>query len=225
MNVLCVDDDQAARALLGGALARLGHETSLVADAAEAWRLYGLQRPTLVILDIDTPDSSGLDLCRLIRDHDPNRETFILVLMERDDEADLRAVLDAGADDYVTKPASEENLFARLTIAAGRIEQDRARRKAEAELQRARFLAGIGETTIALQHEINNPLSALLAHAELMLMEMRERGASTEQMEIIYEQGKRIAGVVRKLAELREPRSVEYIGGAKMIDLAQQDEK
>ena len=217
MNVLFVDEGDTARALLGGVLARLGHDASVAADAADAWRLYSLHRPTLVILDIDMAGQS--DLCRRIREHDPHRETFILVLTERDTEDDLRTVLDAGADDYVTKPASPENLFARLTIAERRIEQDRSRRKAEVELQRSRFLAGIGETTITLQHEINNPLSALLAHAELMLIDLRASGASTEQVEIIYEQGRRIAAVVRRLAELREPKSVEYVAGAKMIDL------
>ena len=221
MNVLFVNDGHVARALLGGLLARLGYDASVAVDGADAWRLYSLHRPTLVILDIDVPGQSagGLDLCRRVREHDPERETFILVLTERDTEADLRALLDAGADDYVTKPASPENLFARLTIAERRIEQDRSRRKAEVELQRSRFLAGIGETTITLQHEINNPLSALLAHTELMLMDLRSSGASTEQVEIIYEQGLRIASVVRRLAELREPKSVEYLPGAKMIDL------
>jgi len=226
MNVLCVNDGHVARALLGGVLARLGYDASVAADAADAWRLYSLHRPTLVILDIDMAGQSGLDLCRKVREHDPQRETFMLVLTERDTEDDLRAVLDAGADDYVTKPASPENLFARLTIAERRIEQDRLRRKAEVELQRSRFLAGIGETTITLQHEINNPLSALLAHTELMLMDLRSNGASTEQVEIIYEQGLRIASVVRRLAELRggEPKSVEYLPGAKMIDLEERKE-
>jgi len=225
MNVLVADHDQATHTLIGSVLARLGHETIVVTDGAEARRLYGLHRPTLVILDLEMPNQSGLDLCRMIREHDPQRETFVLVLTERDSEDDLRAVLDAGADDYMTKPASPENLFARLTIAERRIEQDRARRRAELELQRARFLAGIGETTITLQHEINNPLSALLAHAELMLMDLRANGSSTEQMEIIFEQGKRIAAVVRKLAELREPKSVEYAAGKKMLDLTAPEEQ
>jgi DNA-binding response OmpR family regulator len=225
MNVLFAADDPAVRELLSGVLARLGHETIVVTDGAEAWRLYGLHRPTLVVLDIDTRGHSGLELCRLVREHDPQRETFILVLTERHTEDDLRAVLDAGADDYMTKPASPENLFARLSIAERRIEQDRARRTAEVELQRARFLAGIGETTITLQHEINNPLSALLGHTELMLMDLRASGASTEQLEIIYEQGRRIAAVVRRLAELREPKSVDYVAGAKMIDLPQREDE
>ena len=109
-------------------------------------------------------------------------------------------MLEAGADDYVTKPASPENLRARLEIAKRRIEQDHARRAAEEELARSRWLAGIGETTIALEHEINNPLSALLGHAELLMMDAETHREHHEQLRIIQEQAARIAEVVRRLA-------------------------
>jgi DNA-binding response OmpR family regulator len=149
----------------------------------------------------------------------------VLVVTARDGRDDLNAVLDAGADEYVTKPSSPENLRARLEIASRRIVQDRARRAAEAELARARWLAGIGETTIALEHEINNPLSALLGHAELLLMEDGLTDDQREQLQIIREQAARIADVVRRLARLKNPQSVEYLAGARMIDLSKESGK
>ena len=145
-------------------------------DGGAAWEMFQEAPAPLVILDLNMPVLDGLEVCRRIRAHEAGRETFVLVVTARDGRDDLTAVLDAGADDYVTKPSSPENLRARLEIAARRIAQDRARRAAEAELARARWLAGIGETTIALEHEINNPLSALLGHAELLLMERRADG-------------------------------------------------
>jgi signal transduction histidine kinase len=117
------------------------------------------------------------------------------------------------------KPSSPENLRARLKIAVRRITQDRARRAAEAELARARWLAGIGETTIALEHEINNPLSALLGHAELLLMDDDLTGGQREQLQVIRERAAHIADVVRRLARLKNPKSVEHLAGARMIDL------
>ena len=95
-----------------------------------------------------------------------------------------------------------------------------ARRTAEAELARSRWLAGIGETTIALEHEINNPLSALLGHAELLLMDRSLAAEHQEQLHIIQEQAARIAQVVRRLAKLKNPQSVEYLAGARMLDLS-----
>jgi DNA-binding response OmpR family regulator len=159
-------------------------------------------------------------VCRRIRAHEAGRETFVLVVTARDGRDDLAAVLDAGADEYVMKPSSPENLRARLQIAARRITQDRARRSAEAELARARWLAGIGETTIALEHEINNPLSALLGHAELLLMDDDLSGAQRDELQVIREQAARIADVVRRLARLKNPQSVEHLAGARMIDLS-----
>ena len=220
MRVLFADDDVIARTLLAAVLTHLGHEPRGADDGARAWEMFQEAPAPLVILDVNMPVLDGLEVCRRIRAHEAGRETFVLVVTARDGRDDLNAVLDAGADEYVTKPSSPENLRARLEIASRRIMQDRARRAAEAELSRARWLAGIGETTIALEHEINNPLSALLGHAELLLMEPGLTEDQRHQLEVIREQAARIADVVRRLARLKNPQSVEYLAGARMIDLS-----
>jgi DNA-binding response OmpR family regulator len=225
MRVLVADDDATTRALLCAVIAELGHETIEAEDGGIAWTKFQSERPALAVLDIEMPAVDGLELCRRIREGDAQRETFILVCTGRDHLNDLAAVLDAGADDYVTKPTTPEHMRARVVIAERRIAQDRARREAESELARARWRAGIGETAIALQHEINNPLSALLGHAELLLMEYRDRGEQNEQLDIILEQARRIADVVKRIAKLRNPQTVEYIQGARMLDLSNPDDK
>jgi DNA-binding response OmpR family regulator len=220
MRVLFADDDVIARTLLAAVLADLGHDASGAEDGEAAWRAFEHEPVPLVILDINMPRLDGLGVCERIRRHPRGQDTFVLVVTARDGREDLQQVLQAGADDYVTKPSSPENLRARLEIAERRIVQNQARRAAEAELARARWLAGIGETTIALEHEINNPLSALLGHAELLLMEHGLSAAQREQLTIIQEQAARIADVVRRLAKLKNPQSVEYLAGSLMIDLS-----
>ena len=220
MRVLLADDDVIARTLLCAVLADFNHEVVVAEDGERAWELFQEAPVPLVVLDINMPGLDGLTVCRLIRGHEAGRETFVVVVTARDGRDDLTAVLSAGADDYVTKPTSPENLRARLEIAGQRIVQNAASRAAEAELARSRWLAGIGETTIAIEHEINNPLSALLGHAELLLME--EGGMNDEQkdsLRIIQEQATRIADVVRRLARLKNPQSVEYLAGSRMLDL------
>jgi len=220
MRVLFADDDVISRTLLAAVLTHLGHEVRGADNGERVWAMYQESPAPLVILDVNMPVLDGLEVCRRIRAHEAGRETFVLVVTARDGRDDLAAVLDAGADEYVMKPSSPENLRARLEIAARRIVQDRARREAEAELARARWLAGIGETTIALEHEINNPLSALLGHAELLLMDDELTPEQREQLKVIREQAARIAEVVRRLARLKNPQSVEYVAGARMIDLS-----
>lgn len=225
MNALVADDDATTCALLCAVLTELGHVAEAVADGAAAWQRYQDSKPSLVVLDIEMPGLDGVEVCRRIRQLDERRETFVLVLTGRDHPGDLATVLDAGADDYVTKPATPEQIRARLVIAERRIALEGARRKAEADLAIARWRAGIGETAIALQHEINNPLAALLGHAELLLMEFNDRGEKNEQALIILEQARRIGDVVKRIARLRNPQSVEYVEGARMIDLSPSEEK
>ena len=219
MRVLLADDDAVTRTLVAAVITDLGHEPVVAENGQRAWELFQSEPVPLAVLDINMPGLDGLDVCRNIRDHEEGRDTFVIVVTARDAREDLTAVLTAGADDYVTKPSSPENLRARLEIAQQRIIQNSARRTAEAELARARWLAGIGETTIALEHEINNPLSALLGNAELLLLEEGLTEEQTQQVRVIREQATRIADVVRRLARLKNPRSVEYLTGAKMLDL------
>lgn len=220
MRVLFADDDVISQTLFAAVLTHLGHESRCARDGGQAWELFQAEPVPLVILDVIMPVLDGLEVCRRIRTHPAGRETFVLVVTARDGRDDLAEVLDAGADDYVSKPSTPENLRARLAIAARRIAQEAARRAAEAELARSRWLAGIGETTIALEHEINNPLSALLGHAELLLMDRDLSAHQREPLQIVREQAAHIADVVRRLAKLKNPKSVEFRSGAQMIDLS-----
>ncbi len=219
LAVLLADHDASAREVIDCALQELGYVVTVVADGVEAWAAYQRQRAPIVIVDINVSGLGGLEVCRRIRAADPRRETFVLMSTGRDARESLAAVLDAGADDYVAKPVTPEQLRARLAIAERRLADETARRQAESELARARWLAGIGEMTIALQHEINNPLSALISHAELALLEAADRGERNEQIETILQQAQRIAEIVRRIGALRNPMSVEYLPGTSMIDL------
>ena len=217
-RVLVADDDPVVRLLVVAVLAELGLETEVACDGADAWRLFEEWRPELVVLDVDMPVVDGLEVCRRIREADDRREVFVLFLAERDRPEELEALLDAGADEFIAKPMSPEDLRARLMVARRRIAQDAAQRRAEDELAKARWLSGIGEATLSLQHEINNPLSALLGNAELMMMELEEKGERNELLDVIHEQALRIADVVRRLRRLKNPESVDYVGGSRMIN-------
>jgi DNA-binding response OmpR family regulator len=221
LGVLVADDDAAARDVLEYALRELGYGVTVADDGADAWAAYQREHVPIVILDVQLSRLGGLEVCRRIRAADPTRETFVLMCTGHDARESLAAVLDAGADDYLAKPVTAEQLRARLAIAERRLADENARRQAEAELARARWLAGIGEMTIALQHEINNPLSALISHAELALLDAADRGERNEQVETILQQAHRIAEVVRRIGALRNPMSIEYLPGTSMIDLGE----
>ena len=220
-RVLVADDDPTIILLLDHVLDGLGWAHDSAEDGSEAWDAWQKTRHGLIVLDIDMPGMDGLSMCRKIREVEPGRETFILVVTGRDRAADLESVLAAGADDYVSKPTTGQRLTARLRIAQRRMENDAARRAAEEELRKARWAAGVGEAVVSLQHEINNPLAGLLGVAELMQIDAREAGRPTEEIDLILEQARRIRELVKKLGDLRNPQSVGYAGGtsSRMVDL------
>ena len=188
------------------------------ANGQEAWDACQLSMPPMMILDWEMPRLDGLELCRRVRASEGGDVPFILVVTARDRTEDLTCVLDAGADDYMSKPVTPSNLQARLRIAERRIEVSAARRRAEEELRKSRYLAGIGEMSLALQHEINNPLAALLAHASL-LEGMVEGHEKEESLATMVAQARRIGEVIKRLRKLDNPTSVEYLGQARMIDI------
>jgi DNA-binding response OmpR family regulator len=220
MKTLVADDDESMRALIRAVLEAAGHEVVAASDGREARELFDQEHPSLVLLDWQMPGLSGIEVCESIRRGGLGRDTFIIMVTTRGATADLMRILDAGADDYVWKPLAAEALRTRVVIAERRMAIDRAKRAAEDALARAQWLAGIGETALAVQHEINNPLTALLGNVALLTHELATPEEERQCIQVIAEQGTRIAGVVKRLASLREPKSVEYVRGSRMIDLS-----
>jgi len=199
-----------------------GHDPVVASDGLEAWTAFQTDPPAMVILDWQMPGLDGLEVCRRIRGHPESETTFVLVVTVRDTFDDLTAVLDAGADDYMSKPVTPDTLKARLRIAERRIQVSRAKKAAEEQLRRARYLEGIGETTLALHHEINNPLAALLTNAALIEQGILGQREARETLAVIAEQARRIADVVKRLGEVERERraaSIEYANAARMLDL------
>lgn len=220
MKLVLADDNDVTRRLLEATLTRAGHEVAAVGDGAAALEAYERLRPPLVLLDWEMPVMDGLEASRRIRAAALHDDVFVLMMTGRQEPGDLVRALDAGVDDYIVKPASPEQLEARLKIAARRIAQDAVRRAAESKLARAQWLAGIGETTLALQHEVNNPLAALLGEAEMLDMDATIPASLTESIRTIVTAARRIAAVVRRLGKLDQPQSVDYLKGVRMLDLS-----
>ena len=217
--VLVADPAEPSRALVSKVVEERGYTLVQARDGVEAWQAWQRERPALALLDVELPGMDGAEVVRCIRLADPARSTFIIALAARDG-ADLERMLDAGADDYLSKPPSADRVRARLTIAERRILLEEQRLAAESELARSRWEEGIGETTTAVEHEINNPLAALIGYAAMLEKSPTLAPDDRAQVNIISEQAQRIAAVVKRLSKLKHPQSVEYLQGSKMIDLS-----
>jgi two-component system, OmpR family, response regulator MprA len=111
-RVLVVDDDPQLREALSRALELDGYDVSTASNGVKALDAISSARPDLMVLDVMMPYVGGLDVCRTLRERKDRLP--ILVLTARDEVGDRVAGLDAGADDYLTKPFALEELRARL---------------------------------------------------------------------------------------------------------------
>jgi two-component system, OmpR family, phosphate regulon response regulator PhoB len=113
-RILVVEDEVAIAELLAINLRHAGHEVVLACDAAQAQIEVDAVLPDLIVLDWMLPDQSGLSLARRWRADARTRALPVIMLTARTEENDKIAGLDAGADDYLTKPFSASELLARI---------------------------------------------------------------------------------------------------------------
>lgn len=114
-QILVVEDDLEIQELISVNLARAGYRVQRAADAETAQNLVNSTLPDLILLDWGLPGLSGVDLMRRLRINPRSRELSIIMLTARSEERDKIVGLDAGADDFITKPFSPRELLARIT--------------------------------------------------------------------------------------------------------------
>jgi two-component system, OmpR family, KDP operon response regulator KdpE len=119
-KVLIVDDEQAIRRFLRATLSAHGYAITEAGTARQALEQCARAHPDLVILDLGLPDMEGIEVTRRIREWS---QVPVIILSVREREADKVAALDAGADDYLTKPFGVGELMARLRVALRRAAQ------------------------------------------------------------------------------------------------------
>lgn len=113
-NILVVEDEPAIQELIAANLTHAGHHVLRADDAEAAHRLIGESLPDVVLLDWMLPGMPGIEFARRLRSDERTRHLPIIMLTARSEEHDKIAGLEAGADDYLTKPFSPRELLARI---------------------------------------------------------------------------------------------------------------
>lgn len=117
MRILIADDDLTSRLVLAGVLKKWGHEVVATLDGGQAWET--MQRPdapALAILDWMMPGLSGVEVCRRVRGLPSDQPPYLILLTAKGEKADIIAGLEAGADDYLSKPFDPGELRARVDV-------------------------------------------------------------------------------------------------------------
>jgi len=171
LRVLVIDDEPPIRKLLRVGLSAHGYQTVEASSGKSALELLREQPPDLVILDLGLPDMQGHELLRTMRAR--NDKVPIVVLSSRDDETGKVQALDAGADDYVTKPFGMDELLARMRAALRHQLQTHGERPifrvGDLSVDLVRRIVKIGDREIKLSPKEYELLRLLVQHAGKVL--------------------------------------------------------
>jgi len=117
MKALIADDDLTYRRMLKALLAKWGYDVLVTSDGNAAWQvLQSPDAPQIAILDWMMPGKDGVEICRQIRESSQSDPKYIILLTSKGGKEDVVSGLDAGADDYITKPFESEELRARVQV-------------------------------------------------------------------------------------------------------------
>ncbi len=117
MRILIAEDDRMSAKMLSRTVEQWGFETTVVHDGIAAWdSIVGKSPPDLAILDWVMPGIDGIELCKRVRSTKLPTQIYLILLSARSTQQDLIVGLDAGADDYLTKPFDPDELRARIHV-------------------------------------------------------------------------------------------------------------
>ena len=117
MKILIADDEPVSRRMLEATMARWGYSLTVCENGEQAWQaLQHPDPPSLAVLDWLMPQIDGVELCRKVRATSNLRSMYVILLTSRDKKHDIVNGLEAGADDYITKPFDADELRARVRV-------------------------------------------------------------------------------------------------------------
>ena len=177
MKLLIAEDDYGSRNILEKAALEWGYEIISVEDGEAAWEvLQQADPPKLLLLNWTMPRLSGLDLCQRIRENESDDTSFIILLSSRTSSEDIVTGLNAGSNEYITKPFDLFELQARLQVGRRRLEVEARRQKNEEDntrlqraLQKEKKMDALGQISGDFAHDFNNILGIIMGYTNMAL--------------------------------------------------------
>ena len=214
-NVLIADDNDVSRVLLAAALTRLGYHVLETRDgraALSAWEQGDYQ---LIISDCMMPDLDGLEFCRRIRAAKRANYTYLILLTSLSGKTNYLEAMNAGADDFITKPFEKDLLAARVRVGQRILalhedlrvaNVDLERRVRERTLQLEHALEAKGQFLSRASHQLRTPMNHILGFAQLL-----KRGTITREQESnvqnILQSGRNLLQLIDRILEISTSRS------------------
>lgn len=213
-TILLVDDDPNARMILNRVLRKAGYDVQGASNGREALEAAAKLRPDVMLIDWMMPEMDGEQLAKWIKSDPTLRFTYIILLTAKGDVKDRVRGLQAGADDYITKPAPHQEVLAR-------VESGMRVRRLHKEIQQLTRRVAVLELAATVGHEINNPLNVIYLALDMMRksIKQQEYDRLDKGIQLIAETAERLKEIARKFVELKDPESTSYVDNLNMIDI------
>jgi DNA-binding response OmpR family regulator len=211
MKMLVADDNADSRNLLSELMLQWGHEVTSAADGREAWdKLAAKDAPRLILLDWVMPRIDGVELCRRLRKIESKNPPFIILLTSKIRSQDMVLALEAGANDYMTKPFNYDELRARVQVGCRFLDL-------QSRLRDQERLQGVVQMAGAVCHEMNQPLQIILTSTEFLLMDLSPQDPNYEIVVTIQNGVRRLSDVTHRIMCITEVHTQEYLSGENHI--------
>ncbi len=213
-KILIVEDDASYAEILKRVVAKNNYEVKVAYDGNDGFNQTLEWKPDILIVDWMMPGMTGIELVKKIKEHPELKFSYVIMLTARVEMEDKITGLEAGADDFITKPVDFAELVARVRVGF-RI------RNLQSEIAQLQHESALLEMARTLGHEINNPLNIIYLALELINRSLKDGDIQKvkENLNRIYQASERIKDIVNKLISLRKPKFKDYVNGKRMLDL------
>ena len=211
-KILVIDDSKVTQMLVRDILVG-SYELTFREDGRSGIVAAKKALPDLILLDVRLPGMDGFAVCRELKSSAATRDIPVIFITTMDAESERVKGFDAGAEDYVVKPFFPNELLSRVKV---HLASRQASRQA-VELERLNVFR---ELAVALNHEINNPLTTIYAYIHML---QKEYGQSTDKvphaLQGLQQEVGRIRDITQRLAKATDAARTSYSKDVTMIDL------
>lgn len=212
MKILIAEDDLTSRILLEALLTKWGYGVITTGNGDEAYAVFQKENPpSLALLDWEMPGMDGVSVCRKLREQEHKNPLYLILLTARGERKDIALGLEAGADDYISKPYDNAELQARINVGKRMIILQNKMR------EREKF-KGVLEMAGAVCHELNQPLQSVSGFSELLLQDLKTDDPKYKMIWNIKQGIDRIGRLTGKIMTITRYQSKPYLT-SKIIDI------